>query len=46
LKLNDVHIREIIKYEDYRRFGAKTRITYQGKDVPKASPDEKEQPEP
>jgi hypothetical protein len=35
-KMNDVHIREIIKYEDYKRFGARTKITYQGKEVPKA----------
>ncbi len=45
-KLNDVHIREIIKYDDYQRFGTKTRITYQGHEVPKASPDDKEKPEP
>ncbi len=37
-KLNDVHIREIIKYEDYRRFGANTKITYQGQEIPKGSP--------
>jgi len=40
-KLNDVHIREIIKYEDYKRFGANTRITYEGKEIPKPSPDQK-----
>lgn len=40
-KLNDVHIREIIKYEDYKRFGANTKITYQGKEIPKPSPDRK-----
>jgi hypothetical protein len=43
-KLNDVHIREIIKYEDYRKFGANTRITYQGKEIPKANPDQKDKP--
>jgi len=31
----DIHIREIVKYEDYKRFGAKSRITYEGKEVPK-----------
>lgn len=44
--IGDVHIREIIKYDDYQRFGTKTRITYQGHEVPKASPDDKEKPEP
>ena len=31
----DVHIREIVKYEDYKQFGSKVKITYDGKDVPK-----------
>jgi hypothetical protein len=26
----DVHIREIVKYTNYKRFGVKTRITYKG----------------
>src|SRR5215467_15831514 len=34
-KMEDVHIREIVKYEDYRRFGAKSTILYQGKEIPK-----------
>jgi hypothetical protein len=34
-KLNDVHIREIIKYTDYKRFGTQTTITYEGKEVEK-----------
>ena len=34
-KLQDVHIREIVKYEDYKRFGANTKILYEGKEVPK-----------
>ncbi len=34
-KTNDVHIREIIKYEDYKQFGSKVKITYDGKDVQK-----------
>ncbi|MGH9530082.1 MAG: hypothetical protein ACRD2S_09220 [Terriglobales bacterium] len=45
-KLNDVHIVEIIKYEDYKRFGANTRITYNGKEIPKASPDQPGIPQP
>ncbi len=35
-RTGDVHIREIIKYEDYKQFGSKVRITYEGKEVPKA----------
>jgi len=34
--LQDVHIREIIKYSDYKRFGANVKITYEGKEVEKA----------
>jgi hypothetical protein len=40
----DIHIREIVKYEDYKRFGSNVRILYQGKEVPKA--DEKDQKAP
>jgi hypothetical protein len=32
--MGDVHIREIVKYENYKKFGAKTRITYEGKELP------------
>jgi hypothetical protein len=41
---NDVHMREIIKLTNYKRFGSKTRIIYKGeakedpKDDPKATP--------
>ncbi len=31
----DVKIREIVKYENYKQFGSKSRITYQGQEVPK-----------
>jgi hypothetical protein len=34
--LGDIHIREIVKYEDYKRFGSNVRILYEGKEVPKA----------
>ena len=34
-KLEDVHIKEIVKYEDYKRFGTNTKILYQGKEIPK-----------
>jgi hypothetical protein len=30
----DVHIREIVKYMNYKKFGSKTRITYEGKELP------------
>ena len=42
-KLQDVHIREIVKYEDYKRFGANSKILYQGKEIPKDQkpPDQK-----
>jgi hypothetical protein len=33
----DVHIREIIKYEDYKKFGSKVKITYQGQEVHKGA---------
>jgi hypothetical protein len=33
--LQDVHIREIVKYEDYKRFGSNVKITYQGQEIPK-----------
>jgi hypothetical protein len=38
-----VHIKEIVKYEDYRRFGAKSKVLYEGKEVPKSdkAPEEK-----
>jgi hypothetical protein len=39
----DVHIREIVKYADYKRFGSSVRITYQGQEVEK---DDTPQPAP
>jgi hypothetical protein len=41
--LNDIHIREIVKYEDYKRFGSSVKILYQGKEVPKADPKDPKQ---
>lgn len=32
----DVRIREIIKYDNYKRFGSKVRITYEGQELPPA----------
>jgi hypothetical protein len=34
----DVHIRYVVKYEDYKRFHAKSRIIYNGEDLPPADP--------
>jgi len=36
--MGDVKIREIIKYTNYRRFGSKSRITYEGQEIKKADP--------
>ena len=46
--LGDVKIREIVKYTNYKRFGSKSRITYEGQEVQKAEPKPGEQkpPEP
>jgi len=38
----DIHIREIVKYEDYKRFGSNVKILYQGKELPKAPNDQKQ----
>src|SRR5579862_8570393 len=46
-KMGDVHIREIVKYEDYKRFGSNVKILYQGKEIPKGDqkPDQNKPPE-
>jgi hypothetical protein len=36
--IGDIHIREIVKYEDYKRFGSSVKILYQGQEVQKAEP--------
>ena len=36
-----VKIREIVKYTNYRRFGSKSKITFEGQDVQKADPNAK-----
>jgi hypothetical protein len=36
---NDVKIREIVKYENYRRFQSKVKVTYNGQEIPKGSDD-------
>lgn len=37
-KSGDVHIRVIIKYTDYKRFGSETKILYGGKEIPQSEP--------
>ncbi len=34
-KTEDVRIVEIVKYEDYKRFGSNVKILYEGKEIPK-----------
>jgi hypothetical protein len=29
----DIHIKQIVKYTDYKRFGSKVKITYEGQDI-------------
>lgn len=40
--MGDIKIREVIKYTNYKRFGSKSRITYEGQEVKKGT----EQPAP
>lgn len=42
----DTHIREVVKYTDYKRFGSKVKVIYEGKELPKDQPpDQKENDE-
>ena len=34
----DIHIKQIVKYTDYKRFGAQSRITYEGQEISKDKP--------
>ena len=34
-KMGDIHIREIVKYQDYKRFGSNVKILYNGQEIPK-----------
>ncbi|HET7183261.1 MAG TPA: hypothetical protein VFI82_01150 [Terriglobales bacterium] len=40
----DVHIREIVKYTNYKRFGSNVKITYEGQELPKGQSDQQGQP--
>ena len=41
--MGDIKIREIIKYTNYKRFGSKSKIIYEGKEVEKAQPKPEDQ---
>jgi len=40
----DVHIRNIIKYSDYKRFGSTSKIIYEGQDITPQSPQPGQKP--
>jgi hypothetical protein len=42
----DVQIREIVKYEDYKKFGSNVKITYEGKEVEKGQKPDPNAPAP
>ncbi len=42
----DVRIIEIVKYEDYKRFGSDVKITYDGQEVQKDKGDQKKPQDP
>jgi len=44
--MGDVRIREVVKYNDYQRFGSKVKITYEGKEVPNADQKDKKDSSP
>jgi hypothetical protein len=39
----DIRIREIVKYQDYKRFGTNVKILYNGQELPKDQPKPQEQ---
>jgi hypothetical protein len=43
--MGDIHIREIVKYEDYKRFGSSVRILYNGKELPKGEQKDENPPQ-
>ena len=45
-KMQDVRIVEIVKYEDYKRFGTNVKILFEGKEIPKGEkPPEQKKPD-
>jgi hypothetical protein len=45
-KVGDVRIKEIVKYEDYKRFGSNVKILYEGKEIPKGDQKPQDQKDP
>ena len=45
-KQGDIHIREIVKYQDYKRFAANSKVLYEGKEIPKAEQKKPDQSKP
>lgn len=42
----DMHLRQIVKYTDYKQYGSSVKITYEGKEVQKAPGQDKPQDQP
>ena len=42
---SDVRVREIVRYENYKRFGSNVKITFEGKELPKGT-DQKDKQQP
>src|SRR5215469_11748892 len=38
----DIHIKQIVKYTDYKRFGSNVKITYDGQDIGKGADNQKQ----
>jgi hypothetical protein len=45
-KMQDVHIKEIVKYTDYKRYGSNVKITYDGREVERQQQKPETQPKP
>jgi hypothetical protein len=43
---NDVHIRIIVKYTDYKKFGAKSRVIYEGQEIKGPEKNQQQNPPP
>jgi hypothetical protein len=42
----DVHLRETVKYANYKRFGSSVKITFQGQDISAGADNQGQQPQP
>jgi hypothetical protein len=41
----DVHLRETVKYADYKRFGSSVKITFEGQDISNGADNQNQQPQ-